>query len=87
VRHLNLPAGGCPWPKFRALSFPAPLGLTPAQPRAKGFILWTPSLFPDGALPSTRQDLAALDPLAFPQRSLPTEQSVPTRIDEINAAI
>jgi hypothetical protein len=65
VRHSNLPAGGCPWPKFRALrapSFSAPLGLTPAQARAKGFILWTPSLFPGEALPSTRQDLAALDP-------------------------
>ena len=55
-------APGQNFARFARLSFPAPLGLTPAQTRAKGFILWTPSLCPDEALPSTRQDLAALDP-------------------------
>ncbi len=38
--------------------------IAPTQTRAKGYILWTPSVAPDGAPPATRQNLAALDPTA-----------------------
>jgi hypothetical protein len=54
---------------LRTLSLSALLDLTPAQTRAKGFILWTPSFCSDEAPPSTRQDLAALDPPLYSKAS------------------
>jgi hypothetical protein len=48
--------------RFARSSFFTALGLTPAQTRAIGFILWTPFILPGEAPPSTRQDFAALAP-------------------------
>jgi hypothetical protein len=41
---------------LRARLFLTALGPMPAQTRTKGLILWTPSIVPDGAPPSTSGD-------------------------------